>query len=42
MTPPAVELWGSESARLTVHEALSLSDMLARAAMELRKIEAGQ
>ena len=40
LSAPAVQLWAT--GELTVHEALSLSDMLARAAMELRKIEAGQ
>lgn len=38
VSPAAVELWGNDGARLTVHEALSLSDMLARAALRLREI----
>lgn len=35
---PTIDLWVSEGQELTLQEALTLSDMLARAAVELAKI----
>lgn len=38
LAAPTIDLWAAEGQKVTVHEALSLSDMLARAAVELAKI----